>query len=139
MLLRLTLPFGTMIVTCFIGKFWDKVTGIPCLNQPVTKSISHPNKVILRQYICYTNCTKYKSEWTGTKIIFDISEKDNKTQLVLTHQGLVPEYECFDICKNAWTTYIQNSLRSLITTGKGMPNGKDKPQTENEKELSAAH
>ena len=87
----------------------------------------------------YFKFTKDKSEWIGTKIIFDISEKDNKTQLIFTHQGLVPEYECFDICKNAWTTYIQNSLRSLITTGKGMPNGKDKPQTENEKELSAAH
>ena len=54
----------------------------------------------------------------------------------MTQVGLVPEYECFDICKGAWTTYIHNSLRSLITTGKGMPNGKGKPQTENEKKLS---
>ena len=96
-------------------------------------------KVVWRVLDNYFKFTKDKSEWIGTKIIFDISEKDNKTQLIFTHQGLVPEYECFDICKNAWTTYIQNSLRSLITTGKGMPNGKDKPQTENEKELSAAH
>ena len=82
--------------------------------------------------------TKDKSEWIGTKIIFDISEKDNKTQVVLTHQGLVPEYECFDICRDAWTNYIQNSLRSLISTGKGKPNAKDRPQTENEKKLSSA-
>jgi len=85
----------------------------------------------------YFSFTKDKSEWTGTKIIFEISEKDGKTQLRFTHQGLVPEYECYDVCENAWTTYIQNSLRNLITTGKGQPNGKDKPQTENEKKLAS--
>jgi hypothetical protein len=39
---------------------------------------------------------------------------------------------------DAWTSYIQNSLRDLIVTGKGQPNGKDKPQTENEKNLLTA-
>jgi len=86
----------------------------------------------------YFKFTKDKSEWTGTKIIFEISEKDNKTQLRFTHQGLVPAYECYNICRDAWSTYIHNSLRSLISTGKGQPNGKGKPQTENEKKLGAA-
>ena len=86
----------------------------------------------------YFKFAKDKSEWTGTKIIFEISEKDNKTQLRFTHQGLVPAYECYDICKDAWSTYIHNSLRSLIITGKGQPNGKGKPQTENEKKLGSA-
>jgi hypothetical protein len=81
--------------------------------------------------------TKDKSEWVGTKIIFEISGKGDKTQLVFTHEGLVPEYECYEICQDAWTGYIQNSLRDLITTGKGKPNGKDKPRTEKEKELLA--
>jgi hypothetical protein len=79
--------------------------------------------------------TKDKSEWIGTKISFDISLTDNKTQIRFTHLGLVPEYECYDICQNAWTNYIHNSLRNLITTGKGQPNAKDKPQTEKENEL----
>lgn len=83
----------------------------------------------------YFSFTKDKAEWTGTKIIFEISKKDGKTQIRFTHQGLVPAYECFEICQDAWTTYIQHSLRGLITTGKGQPNGKDKPQTENEKKL----
>jgi len=86
----------------------------------------------------YFNFTKDKSEWVGTKIIFEISEKDNKTELRLTHQGLVPAYECFEICRDAWTSYIQKSLRNLVTTGKGQPNAKGKPQTENEKQLSPA-
>jgi hypothetical protein len=85
----------------------------------------------------YFKFTKDKSEWTGTKIIFDISKKENKTQVVFTHHGLVPAYECYEICRDAWSKYIQTSLFDLITTGKGQPNGKDKPQTENEKKLAA--
>ena len=71
------------------------------------------------------NFTKDKSEWTGNKIIFEITEKDNKTQLQFTQLGLVPEYECYDICRDAWSNYIKNSLRSLIITGKGQPNPKE--------------
>ena len=86
----------------------------------------------------YFKFTKDKTEWKGTKVIFEISQKDGKTVLRMTHQGLVPEYECFEICRDAWTSYIQNSLRNLIVTGKGQPNGKDKPMTENEKNLLQA-
>jgi hypothetical protein len=74
----------------------------------------------------YFNFTKDKSEWIGTKISFEIAKQDNKTQICFIHLGLVPEYECFDICSNAWTDYLQNSLMNLITTGKGHPNPKDK-------------
>ncbi len=70
------------------------------------------------------NFTKDKSEWKGTKISFEISEKNNKTQIRFTHIGLVPAYECYDICQNAWTNYIQESLRDFIMTGKGQPNPK---------------
>ena len=73
----------------------------------------------------YFNFTEDKTEWTGTKIEFEISEKENKTQLHFTHRGLVPAYECYNICFDAWSNYINNSLRSLITTGKGQPNPKE--------------
>ncbi|TCD02203.1 SRPBCC domain-containing protein [Pedobacter frigidisoli] len=85
----------------------------------------------------YFKFTKDKTEWTGTKIIFDISKVGNQTQIKFTHQGLVPEYECYNICKDAWGNYINNSLRNLIETGKGNPNGIGKPQTENEKKLGS--
>jgi uncharacterized protein YndB with AHSA1/START domain len=71
------------------------------------------------------NFTKDQSEWTGNKIIFEITEKGNKTHLKFTQAGLVPAYECYDICRNAWSNYINNSLRSLITTGKGQPSPKE--------------
>ena len=65
------------------------------------------------------NFTKKKSEWTGTKIIFEIAEISNKTQLRFTHEGLVPGIECYGDCSNGWSNLIQESLLSLITTGKG--------------------
>jgi hypothetical protein len=55
----------------------------------------------------YFKFTKDKSEWTGTKMSFEIAEKDNKTEIRFTHRGLVPEFECYDICNNTWTQYIQ--------------------------------
>jgi hypothetical protein len=70
----------------------------------------------------YFSFTSDKTEWIGTKGTFEISEKKGKTQLTFTHQGLVPAYECFDMCSDAWTTYIQDSLRDLIETGVGQPN-----------------
>lgn len=73
----------------------------------------------------YFNFTKDKNEWRGTKIIFDISVKDGKTHLRFTHAGLVPEYECYEICQDAWTNYIHTSLHNLIVTGKGEPNPKE--------------
>ena len=81
------------------------------------------------------NFIKDQSEWKGNKIIFEITEKGDKTQLQFTQLGLVPEYECYDICRDAWSNYINNSLRSLITTGKGQPNPKDKEGEFNEQLL----
>lgn len=65
---------------------------------------------------------KNKSEWTDTKISFEIALRDDhKTEIRFTHMGLVPEVECYDACLNGWTYYIQDSLLPLITTGKGQP------------------
>ncbi len=73
----------------------------------------------------YFNFTQDKTEWKGTKVIFEVSRKGGNTEICFTHEGLVPEYECFDVCSNAWGSYINGSLRSLITTGKGRPNPKE--------------
>ncbi len=58
-----------------------------------------------------------RDEWVGTKIIFEISNKGDKRQLVFTHEGLTPEIECYESCAPAWTTYLQNKLLSLINNG----------------------
>ncbi len=72
------------------------------------------------------NFVEDKSEWNGTKIIFEISKKGNKTEIRFTHAGLVPKYECYNACSDAWGFYINDSLRSLITKGMGQPNPKEK-------------
>jgi hypothetical protein len=69
--------------------------------------------------------TEDETEWKGTTIVFDISRRDGGTELRFTHQGLVPAYECFEVCSNAWGSYINGSLKSLIATGKGRPNSKE--------------
>ena len=61
------------------------------------------------------NFTKDKSEWTGTKISFDIAKKGDKTEIRFTHIGLVSEIECYRDCSNAWSSYINSSLRNFIT------------------------
>ena len=67
----------------------------------------------------YFKFTKDPNEWAGNKIVFDISAKGDKTQLTFTQIGLIPAYECYNVCNNAWTGFIQQSLQSLITTGTG--------------------
>lgn len=70
----------------------------------------------------YLSFVKDKSEWTGAKVRFEISPEGNQTRLRFTHEGLVPKFECYDICSTAWTNYVQGSLLPLIATGKGRPN-----------------
>jgi hypothetical protein len=71
------------------------------------------------------NFTSDREEWTNTRFVFDISNEGGKTKIKFTHEGLIPEHECYDICDEAWTNYIKKSLYDLITTGKGQPNPKD--------------
>lgn len=82
-----------------------------------------PNeKVVWHVFGNYFNFTKDKSEWIGNDIVFEITPKGDQTEVCFTQVGLVPEYECYDVCSNAWGMYVTKSLRDLITTGKGQPN-----------------
>lgn len=64
---------------------------------------------------------KDKSEWTGSKISFEISVMGAQTQLRFTHHGLVPGMECYGACSGAWSSYLENSLYRLLSTGIGTP------------------
>jgi hypothetical protein len=81
-------------------------------------------KVVWHVQDSYLKFVEDKTEWNGTDVIFEISEKDGKTEVRFTHVGLVPEYECFENCSSAWGFYVNTSLRNLITAGKGEPNEK---------------
>jgi Activator of Hsp90 ATPase homolog 1-like protein len=69
-----------------------------------------------------------KTEWTGTRVIFDIARKGDKTEIRFTHEGLNPARECYAACSSGWTTYVRGSLPTFIATGKGRPGGKEKSQ-----------
>ena len=71
------------------------------------------------------NFIEDKDEWTNTRIVFDITSKDNKTVLRFTQEGLVPEIECYDACSNAWGGYVTESLRRLIEEGQGLAEPKE--------------
>jgi len=77
-------------------------------------------------------------EWEGTSIRFTIQPNGDKTLLQFSHQGLLPAFECYTICSNGWTHYINESLQALITTGEGKPNKTGRPVTADEAALSAA-
>ncbi len=82
-----------------------------------------PNKKVVWYVLDnYFSFTQDKTEWKDTKISFEISKKGNKTEVNFTHIGLVPKYECYPACSEGWNTYINGSLRALITQGKGQPN-----------------
>src|SRR2546427_4271984 len=83
-------------------------------------------KVVWSVLDSYLDFVEDKTEWNGTKVTFEIAKKGDKTEVRFTHVGLNPDVECYDDCSNAWGSYINGSLRNLITKGKGQPNPKEK-------------
>lgn len=69
-----------------------------------------------------------KEEWTGTTVVFDITERDGRTEVRFTHEGLRPQDECYDVCSRAWGEYVNGSLRDLIVAGTGRPNSFEGPE-----------
>ena len=63
---------------------------------------------------------KDKHEWTNTKMVFEITTKGDKTVLHFTHEGLVPEKECYAMCQQGWNMVIKERLFNLITDGKAI-------------------
>ena len=84
--------------------------------QKITEFV--PGKRVVWQVLdSQLSFVKDQSEWTGTEIVFEITEKNGKTEVRFTHAGLLPEHECFDDCSNGWGTLVNDNLRKLIATG----------------------
>ena len=67
---------------------------------PNTKVVWH---VLANEF----NFVKDKTEWTGTDVVFEIADRGDGTELRFTHLGLTPTYECYDVCSDAWCTYVR--------------------------------
>ncbi|MFZ4928005.1 SRPBCC family protein [Chryseobacterium sp. Mn2064] len=66
---------------------------------------------------------KNQSEWIGTTIVWEMKEEKNTALLDLTHIGLNPSIECYEICIGGWKQFI-GSLKMFLETGKGNPYAK---------------
>lgn len=84
--------------------------------QKITEFI--PGKKVAWQIVdSKLSFTKAKNEWNDTTITFEISQVGDKTQVLFSHLGLVPSFECYGNCSNAWDELVKGNLRKLIETG----------------------
>jgi hypothetical protein len=74
-------------------------------------------KIVWHTLEAELNFVDDKSEWTGSDIVFEITMQGDQTEVCFTHIGLVPAVQCYGDCSGAWGYYINECLRSLITTG----------------------
>jgi uncharacterized protein YndB with AHSA1/START domain len=59
-------------------------------------------------------------ERIGTKVSFDIGQKDDWTIVLFKHQGWKEPVEFMHHCSTKWAVFLL-SLKSLLETGKGAP------------------
>ena len=78
-------------------------------------------KVVWQVLENHMNFVEDQTEWVGTKISFEIVRRGDRTEVRFAHLGLLPQYECFDVCSSAWGSLMHQSLPSLISTGAGHP------------------
>ena len=105
-------------------EFSYRVPGVHFCTMRVTELV--PGERVVWQVVDnHMSFIEDQSEWIGTDIRFELSVKGGTTEVRFTHEGLVPSYECFDICRNAWTFYVGDSLRKLAATGVGEPSDPD--------------
>jgi hypothetical protein len=76
-------------------------------------------KVVWRVLDARLNFVEDPGEWKDTEVRFEVAKNGEQTEVRFAHVGLVPQFECFDSCSNAWGFYINGSLRQLITAGEG--------------------
>ena len=85
----------------------------------------YPDKLVYLVLDNEFSFTKDKTEWIGDRLVFELNSSGEQTSIVFTHDGLVPAYECYHVCRDAWTSYIHGSLKPFLETGQGKPNGKE--------------
>lgn len=77
-----------------------------------------PNQKVVWEVVdSELNFVRDKNEWANTKIEFDVRKNDGKTEVTFTHHGLTPDFECYDACSGAWTSLINDDLKTLIAAG----------------------
>lgn len=65
-------------------------------------------------------CVEGDDQWLGTKIKFELLQKDKSTDIKFYHSNWKEMTDLFGICNYHWGLYMK-SLKSYIEDGKGNP------------------
>jgi uncharacterized protein YndB with AHSA1/START domain len=66
------------------------------------------------------NCVEGQEEWVGTKLVFDLTGKDDETVVLFTHADWREPVEFMAHCSARWA-YFLLSLKSYLEFGTGTP------------------
>ena len=56
-----------------------------------------------------------RAEWEGTSLVFDFKPgAGQRSKVIMTHRGLTPQLNCFDICSKGWDLFFAGSLKSYL-------------------------
>ena len=83
--------------------------------------IDPPSKIVWQVIDSDLPWLKNKGEWTGTKVVWEVSRGAIATQITMTHVGLSPAVECYEKCEAGWNFFVGESLSRLMTENRGMP------------------
>jgi hypothetical protein len=78
-------------------------------------------KVVWQVVDSHLSFLENKGEWTGTEIVFELDDREGRTEVRFTHRGLTSESECYGSCSTGWGALLTSNLRGLIATGATQP------------------
>ena len=56
-----------------------------------------------------------EKEWVGTQIHWTIKQSSaGEIVLHFTHEGLVPEFTCYDFCSRTWDRFLHGNLKDYL-------------------------
>jgi hypothetical protein len=100
------------------GEFTYRYADLHRSTQKVTELVPD-RRLVWRVTEAHLSFLEDPTEWTGTRITFDIVPQGEQTEVRFAHEGLRSDFECFDTCSSAWGFFVNGSLRRLVTTGEG--------------------
>ncbi len=61
------------------------------------------------------------TEWTGTQLIWTITETSTGCDITLEHVGLNASLACRDVCTRGWQSFFETSLKAHLCGGTPAP------------------
>lgn len=87
----------------------------------VISEVVPDSKIVWQVTNCYLPWLENKTEWTGTRVVWELSTSNGTTTVHMTHHGLNPTVECYGACEKGWNGHIQKGLLQFLEGGSGMP------------------